>query len=104
MAGLGVKTGDQVTVLAGKLKGQTAKVVKTQPDKNKVFLENLGMRKRHMKPTQLNPSGGSKDIHQGVDASNVKLETPAPKGKTNTKTRASTKTKSKAQAKGGSKS
>ncbi|HET6622788.1 MAG TPA: 50S ribosomal protein L24, partial [Candidatus Saccharimonadales bacterium] len=70
---LQIKTGDNVMVTAGKHKGTAAKVVKTSPAKGLVFLENIGLVKRHVKPTQLNPRGGSKEVHRGIDASNVKL-------------------------------
>lgn len=82
MNSLKIKTGDNVVVTAGKHKGTTAKVVKTSPSQGLVFLENLGLVKRHVKPTQLNPRGGSKEIHRGIDASNVKLVKEAPKAKT----------------------
>lgn len=82
MNSLKIKTGDNVVVTAGKHKGTTAKVVKTSPSQGLVFLENLGLVKRHVKPTQLNPRGGSKEIHRGIDASNVKLVKEAHKAKT----------------------
>lgn len=82
MNSLKIKAGDNVVVTAGKHKGTTAKVVKTSPTEGLVFLENLGLVKRHLKPTQLNPRGGNKEVHRGIDVSNVKLVKESAKPKT----------------------
>ena len=68
-----IKTGDTVKVIAGDLKGQTAKVVKVVPAEHKAMLEGLGIRTRHYRATQFNPKGGKKDIHSGIDLSNLVL-------------------------------
>ncbi|HET8689889.1 MAG TPA: 50S ribosomal protein L24 [Candidatus Saccharimonadales bacterium] len=85
MNSLKIKTGDNVVVTAGKHKGVSAKVVKTSPAKGLVFLENIGLVKRHVKPTQLNPRGGSKEVHRGIDVSNVKLAKASAKTAKSTK-------------------
>ena len=78
-----MKTGDTVKVISGKLKGETAKIVRVARAEGKVFLENLRVVERHLKKSQANPNGGSKSIHQGIHISNVKLveSAPAPKSK-----------------------
>lgn len=65
-----IKTGDTVKVIAGKNKGQTGKVTKIQGEL--VFVEGLGNRVRHFRPNQYR-SAGKKDIHVGIQASNVAL-------------------------------
>jgi large subunit ribosomal protein L24 len=66
-----IKVGDTVKVIAGGQKNKDGKVVKVLGDK--VFIEKVNARERHIRPTQANPKGGKKDIHVGIDASNVVL-------------------------------
>ena len=66
-----VKTGDKVMVIAGDNKGKTAKIVKVKD--GKAYLDGIEIRERHMKKTYLNPKGGKKEIHVGIDLSNLKL-------------------------------
>ena len=66
-----VKTGDKVMVIAGDNKGKTAEIVKVKD--GKAYLDGIEVRERHMKKTYLNPKGGKKEIHVGIDLSNLKL-------------------------------
>ena len=66
-----VKTGDKVMVIAGDNKGKTAKIVKVKD--GKAYLDGIEIRERHLKKTYLNPKGGKKEIHVGIDLSNLKL-------------------------------
>ena len=77
-----IKTGDLVRVIAGADKGKTAKVLSVQPKENKLKLEGIGTRKRYVKPSTINPQGGAKDIHVGIDASKVALVHPGDAAKT----------------------
>lgn len=77
-----IQTGDLVKVIAGAHKGKTAKVVSVHPKENTVKLEGIGQRKRFVKPNAVNPQGGSKDIHVGLDVSKVALVNPADATKT----------------------
>lgn len=77
-----IKAGDLVKVIAGAHKGKTAKVVSVHPKENAVKLEKIGERKRFVKPSQVNPQGGSKDIHVAIDASKVALVNPTDASKT----------------------
>ena len=72
-----IKTGDTVKVIAGANKGKSAKVVSVNPQAGTACLEGIGIRTRHMKATIYNPKGGKKDIHVGIDLSNLKLEKAA---------------------------
>ena len=74
--------GDLVKVIAGKDKGTTGKVLAVLPKKNAVLVEGIGTGHRHVKPNQLNPHGGKKDIHVPLDASKVALVTDEKSGKT----------------------
>lgn len=77
-----IKKGDTVKIISGANKGTTAKVVSVLTAKQAVVLEGIGERHRHMKPTQLNPRGGHKDIHIPVPLHKVALVIDEKSGKT----------------------
>ncbi len=79
---LRIKKGDLVKVIAGGQKGKIAKVERTDAANGLVYLEKVGMMKRHIKPSQLNPRGGTKDVHTGIAVSNVALVADEAKGTT----------------------
>lgn len=64
--------GDTVKVISGQNKGVTGEVVKVLPKKNAVLVEGIGKKHRHIKPNQLNPRGGVKDIHVPTPVHKVK--------------------------------
>jgi large subunit ribosomal protein L24 len=45
-----IRTDDTVIVIAGKDRGKTGKVIRTDPKKDRVFVEGLNMVKRHQRP------------------------------------------------------
>ena len=69
-----IKTGDTVTIIAGDNKGKSGKVVKMVLKNHQAMIEGIGVRERHLRATQFNPKGGKKDIHVGIDLSNLKKE------------------------------
>ncbi|HEX6462755.1 MAG TPA: 50S ribosomal protein L24 [Candidatus Saccharimonadales bacterium] len=68
-----IRQNDTVRVTAGKFKGKIAKVVKVYPKTNKIALEGINLIKRNVKPSQLNPQGGTKEVHTPIAISNVAL-------------------------------
>ena len=48
-----IKTDDQVIVIGGKDRGKRGKVLRVDPDKNRVYVEGLNMIKRHQRPRQV---------------------------------------------------
>ena len=68
-----LKVNDKVLVIAGDNKGQEAKIVSIDRKNGKACLEGIGMRERHMRKSYMNPAGGKKTIHTGIDLSNLKL-------------------------------
>lgn len=58
-----IRTGDTVKLISGTNKGTTGKVLKVLTKKGTLLIEGIGNKHRHVKPTQLNPRGGHKDIH-----------------------------------------
>lgn len=70
---LRLKKDDLVKVIAGTHKGTVAKIIGVSPASSAVTLEGIGIIKRRLKPSQLNPRGGTKEIHKPLDASKVAL-------------------------------
>ncbi|HET8884583.1 MAG TPA: 50S ribosomal protein L24 [Candidatus Saccharimonadales bacterium] len=58
-----IQKDDIVKLISGAKKGTTGKVLQVLAKKNAVLVEGVGTKHRHVKPSQLNPRGGSKDIH-----------------------------------------
>ena len=69
----GLKINDKVLVISGDNKGTEAKIVKIDREAGKAMLEGIGVVERHMRKSYLNPNGGKKTIHVGIDLSNLKL-------------------------------
>jgi len=77
-----IKKGDMVKLISGAQKGTTAKVLAVLTAQRAVLLEGIGQGHRHVKPNQLNPRGGSKDIHVPTPLSKVALVIDEKTGKT----------------------
>jgi large subunit ribosomal protein L24 len=77
-----IRKGDLVKIIAGAHKGKTGKVVSTDAARQTVTVEKIGVIKRRVKPTQLNPRGGTKEIHRALPAGSVALVTDETKGTT----------------------
>ena len=77
-----LKINDKVLVIAGDNKGKEAKIVKIDRTAGKACLEGIGIVERHVKKSYLNPAGGKKTIHVGIDLSNLKLVEAAKSEKT----------------------
>lgn len=58
-----IQKGDIVKLISGANKGTTGKVLAVDTKKQTVLIEGIGVGHRKVKPSQLNPRGGSKDIH-----------------------------------------
>lgn len=58
-----IQKGDLVKLISGANKGTTGKVLAVLGKKNAVLVEGIGAKHRHVKPSMVNPRGGSKDIH-----------------------------------------
>jgi large subunit ribosomal protein L24 len=67
-----VKKGDQVTVISGKEKGKSGKIIAVLTDKQRVVVEGLQMIKKHTKKSQQNPNGAIIDREGSIHISNVK--------------------------------
>ena len=78
MAKFHVKKGDQVTVIAGKEKGKSGKIIAVLTKKSRVVVEGLQMIKKHTRKSQQNPNGAIVEREGSIHISNVKkVETAA---------------------------
>ena len=53
-----IKKGDTVIVTAGNDKGRTGEVLRVLTDADRVVVQGVNMRTKHLKPSQDNPQGG----------------------------------------------
>lgn len=74
--------GDTVKIISGAKKGTTGKVLQVLTKKQAVVIEGVGELHRHIKPSQLNPRGGHKDIQVPVPLHKVALVVDEKTGKT----------------------
>lgn len=70
---LHVKKNDLVSVISGREKGKTGKVLRVLLGERRVVLEKLNLSKKHTKPSKANPQGGISHIEMPISASNVLL-------------------------------
>lgn len=56
-----IRKDDLVKITSGAQKGTTGKVLSVTP--KGALIEGVGLGHRHVKPSQINPRGGKKDIH-----------------------------------------
>lgn len=68
-----IKKNDRVVVIAGKDKGKTGEVLRTLPYQNRVVVQGINLRTRHVKPTQEGESGRIVTEEASLHASNVML-------------------------------
>ena len=79
---LRIREGDSVLVIAGKDRGKTGKVLRTEPGKHRVFVEGLAMVKRNQRPRSVKDTqksaqtGGIIEKEGPIDVSNVMLLDP----------------------------
>ncbi|MEM9753773.1 MAG: 50S ribosomal protein L24 [Planctomycetota bacterium] len=76
MAGRHIRTGDTVKVLSGRDKGRTGKVLRIETDrhdasKERVVVEGVNVRAKHVKQSQANPRGGMTRVEMPIHISNV---------------------------------
>jgi large subunit ribosomal protein L24 len=76
-----VRTDDQVVVISGKDAGKTGRVVRTDPQRRRVYVEGLNMIKRHERPRSQGDlknaqAGGIVEKEGPIHVSNVMLLDP----------------------------
>ena len=77
-----VKKDDNVVVVSGKERGSKGKVLAIFPEAQKVLVEGVNVRTKHVKPTQDSPQGGRIRKEFPIHISNVMLADPKTGGPT----------------------
>jgi large subunit ribosomal protein L24 len=79
---LHIRKDDHVTVVSGKDRGKTGRVIRTEPTKRRVFVEGLNIVKRHQRPRSIKDTqksaqaGGIIEKEGPIHVSNVMLLDP----------------------------
>lgn len=68
-----VKNGDTVQVISGKYKGEIGTIKKVLPKSNKVIIENINLKTKHLRPKQKEESGQIINFEAPIHSSNVML-------------------------------
>jgi large subunit ribosomal protein L24 len=73
-----IRAEDHVIVIAGKDRGKTGKVLRTDPRKDRVYVEGLNMVKRHQRPNPARPNAqvGVIEKEGPIHVSNVAIVDP----------------------------
>jgi large subunit ribosomal protein L24 len=79
--GMRIRRDDTVVVTAGKDKGKTGRVIRTEPARRRLYVEGLNMVKRHHRPRSIKDAqkgevGGIIEKEGPIDVSNVMLLDP----------------------------
>lgn len=73
------KKGDMVTVISGKYKGKSGKILAIHPKENKATVDGINKIKRHIKPTTKFPQGGIIEDVKPMWVSKLSLTDPTTK-------------------------
>ena len=68
-----VKKGDQVLIIAGKDKGKQGKIIASFPAREKITVEGINLRKKHMRPRKSGEKGQIVNLPGPISVSNVKI-------------------------------
>jgi large subunit ribosomal protein L24 len=66
-----VRKGDSVVVTAGNDRGKVGEILRVIPDEDRIIVQGVNIRVRHLKPTQQNPKGGLLRKEMPIHISNV---------------------------------
>lgn len=70
---MNIKKNDTVKIISGKDRGKTGKVVQTFSDINKVVVEKMNKKYKHLRPKREGEKGQRIEFDAPMDASNVML-------------------------------
>lgn len=71
-----IKKGDQVLIISGKDRGKRGKVLDVFPKEEKVVVEGVNIRKKHIRPKKSGEKGQIVELPAALPISNVKLLCP----------------------------
>jgi len=67
------KKGNKVQIISGKYKGKTGTIKEILTSKNKVTIEDINIKTKHIKPKQSEEKGSIIQIEGPIHYSNIKL-------------------------------
>jgi len=70
---LNIKVGDQVTIISGFHKNETGEVIKVDKKTQKVVVQGINFKLKHVKPNTENEIGEIKQFEAPIHHSNVKI-------------------------------
>lgn len=71
-----IKKSDIVLIISGKDKGKKGKVLKVLPKEEKIIVEGINLRKKHIRPKRSGEKGQVIEVPSPLHVSNVKLICP----------------------------
>ncbi len=78
-----IRKDDKVKVISGKDRGKTGRVLRTEPGRQRVYVEGINIQKRHQKPRTLRDTqragqelGGVIEVEGPMHVSNVQILDP----------------------------
>ena len=77
-----IRRDDMVKVISGKDRGKTGRVLRTEPGRERVYVEGMNIQKRHQRPRTLRDTqraqelGGVIEVEGPIHVSNVMLLDP----------------------------
>lgn len=77
MKNIKLKKGDNVRILNGKDRGKSGEILAVFKDSMRATVKGIHMQKKHVKPTQANPTGGIIEINKKIDISNMAIICPS---------------------------
>jgi len=79
-----IRKDDTVKIISGKDRGKTGTVLRTDPERQRVFVQGANIQKRHQRPQQLQDTqrtsqieGGVIEVEGPIHVSNVQLLDPS---------------------------
>ena len=67
---------DTVLIISGKSKGKKGKVLEVSPERKRVLVGGVNLRKKHQKPKKTGEKGQIVEMPGPIDVSNIKLICP----------------------------
>jgi len=71
-----IRKDDIVLIISGKDKGRKGKVIEALPKEARVIIENINLRKKHIKPRKSGEKGQIVELPGPLNVSNVKIVCP----------------------------
>jgi len=71
-----LKRNDLVVVISGTQKGQSGRVLRVMTESDRVLVQGVNLRFKHIRRSQKNPQGGRVQIEMPIHVSNIALADP----------------------------